>query len=565
LVVSEPGLKVLILGGYGTFGGRLAQLLADEARLTLIIAGRSCAKAEAFCAALPSAATTVPARFDRDGDVEQQMRQLAPDVVVDATGPFQQYAGDPYVVVKTAIALGIGYLDLADGAAFVRGIAVFDDAARRRGVFVLSGVSSFPVLTAAVVRRLSADLARVESITGGIAPSPFAKVGENVIRAIASYAGRPVTLMRDGHRTAAYALIDTVNYTVAPPGRLPLHRRRFSLVEVPDLELLPELWPGVRSVWMGVGTVPEIWHRALNALAWAVRLKILPSLSPFAGLMHRAMNVLSWGEHRGGMFVAVHGTRSDGMPVERSWHMLAEADDGPLVPSMAAEAIIRNILAGRAPAPGARPATGDLELADYDAMFVRKRITTGTRQAPRPALCVPLYRRILGEAYAQMPEPLQAMHDLDSELAAKGVAAVDRGTSVLSRLAGWIVGFPAAGANIPVEVVFRLRDSREYWQRNFGGHRFMTTQEEGRGRNERLVCERFGPLNFAMALVFDDGRLRLVPRCWSAFGIPLPHALAPRINAYEFAKDGRFHFHVEIAHPLTGPIVGYRGWLVPRQ
>jgi NAD(P)-dependent dehydrogenase (short-subunit alcohol dehydrogenase family) len=47
-------LKILILGGYGTFGGRLAQLLADEARLTVVIAGRSRAKAEAFCAGLSS-------------------------------------------------------------------------------------------------------------------------------------------------------------------------------------------------------------------------------------------------------------------------------------------------------------------------------------------------------------------------------------------------------------------------------------------------------------------------------------------------------------------------------
>jgi hypothetical protein len=79
------------------------------------------------------------------------------------------------------------------------------------------------------------------------------------------------------------------------------------------------------------------------------------------------------------------------------------------------------------------------------------------------------------------------------------------------------------------------------------------------------LCERFGPLNFAMALVLEDGRLRLVLRRGSLFGIPLPRALLPRNNAYEFAKDGRFHFHVEIAHPLTGPIVGYRGWLVPRR
>ncbi len=40
--------RVLILGGYGTFGRRLAQLLADEPRLTLIIAGRARDKAEDF-------------------------------------------------------------------------------------------------------------------------------------------------------------------------------------------------------------------------------------------------------------------------------------------------------------------------------------------------------------------------------------------------------------------------------------------------------------------------------------------------------------------------------------
>src|SRR5262245_19598169 len=93
-------LKVLILGGYGTFGGRLAQLLADEERLTLIIAGRSRAKEEAFCATLPATrrATAVAEAFDRDGDVERQLRAIAPDLVVDATGPFQFYGADPYRV-----------------------------------------------------------------------------------------------------------------------------------------------------------------------------------------------------------------------------------------------------------------------------------------------------------------------------------------------------------------------------------------------------------------------------------------------------------------------------------
>jgi hypothetical protein len=554
--------KILILGGYGTFGRRLAQLLADDSQLTLVIAGRSLAKAQRLCAEFRSLGTVIPAELDRARDLEPQLHAIAPDLVVDASGPFQAYGENPYRVVEAAIALGIHYLDLSDGADFVRGIACFDLAARARGVFVLAGVSSCPVLTAAVVRRLSAGMARVESIAGGIAPSPYADIGLNVIRAIASYAGKPVALLRDGRKTPAHALIDSRLFSIAPPGRLPLHARRFSLVEVPDLELLPELWPSLRTVWMGVGTVPEIWLRGLNALAWLVRLRLLPSLLPLAALIHNTRTGLSWGEHRGGMFVTVSGALASGAPVERSWHMIAEGDDGPFVPSMAAEAIIRHCLAGRMPKPGARAGVNDVELADYEATFARQRIVTGTRQTPQPG--EPLYRRILGDAYATLPQPLQVMHDLKSELTATGVASVERGKGFLARLAAAIVGFPPAGDDVPIEVVFRLIAGRELWQRNFAGQRFESTQEEGKGRGAHLLCERFGALNFVMALVVEGERMRLVMRRWSLFGLSLPLALAPRIDAYEFAEAGRFHFHVEISHPLTGRIVRYRGWLVPR-
>jgi hypothetical protein len=67
-----------------------------------------------------------------------------------------------------------------------------------------------------------------------------------------------------------------------------------------------------------------------------------------------------------------------------------------------------------------------------------------------------------------------------------------------------------------------------------------------------------------MVLVVEDEHMRLMMRRWSFFGLPMPLALAPRIDAYEFAEAGRFEFHVEISHPLTGLIVRYRGWLVPR-
>ena len=104
----------------------------------------------------------------------------------------------------------------------------------------------------------------------------------------------------------------------------------------------------------------------------------------------------------------------------------------------------------------------------------------------------------------------------------------------------------------------------ERWTRSFGASQFSSRQYEGEGKSSRLLCERFGPLEFAMALVCEEGRLRLVLRRWSVFGLPLPLWLAPRSDAYESEDAGVFRFHVEISHPLTGLIVRYRGWLKPQ-
>ncbi len=556
-------MRLLLLGGYGVFGGRVAELLADDARLTLLIAGRSRARAEAFCATLGPGAARQALAFDRDGDVATQLAAAAPDLLVDASGPFQAYGADPYRVVAACIDRGVAYLDLADSADFVLGIARHDQAARARGVYALSGASSFPVLTAAVVRHLAQGWSSVETIAAGIAPSPYAGVGLNVIRAIASYAGKRVALRRDGRAATGRALIESRRFTIAVPGGLPLRSTRFSLVAVPDLALLPALWPEARTVWAGAGPVPAILHRLLSALAALVRLRILPSLLPLARLLHGAANRLRWGEHRGGMIVAVTGRTEEGAAAARTWHLIAEGGDGPYIPAMAAAAIVRKQLAGTPPEPGARAATQALTLGDYATMFAGRAIRTGIRAPGAPAGPQALYRRVLGDAYETLPAPLRRLHDIGGPAAAAGMASVARGNGMLARLVAACIGFPRAGANMPVQVAFRTVADGEIWRRTFAGRSFVSTQREGSGRWQHLIVERFGPLSFALALVVEGRRLRLVMRGWRAFGLPMPRSLAPRIESFEHAEGGRFNFHVAIGHRLTGPIVCYRGWLAP--
>lgn len=73
------GLQLLVVGGYGAFGGRIVALLESDSRLTLIVGGRSCEKAGAFCRARgETKARLVPAAFDRDGDLDAQLATFGP-------------------------------------------------------------------------------------------------------------------------------------------------------------------------------------------------------------------------------------------------------------------------------------------------------------------------------------------------------------------------------------------------------------------------------------------------------------------------------------------------------
>src|SRR5262249_34209836 len=158
-------------------------------------------------------------------------------------------------------------------------------------------------------------------------------------------------------------------------------------------------------------------------------------------------------------------------------------------------------------------------------------------------------------SWKKLPVEIRNMHDVGDATSVEGRASVERGDNPLARLAAFIMRFPGTAVDTPVNVKFEVSDETEIWTRRFASDVFSSCQFAGRGRSAGLLCERFGPLTFAMALIPENGRLSLVLRRWSAFGIPLPMWLCPRSDSFESAEDGRFRFHVEIGHPLCGLIV----------
>ncbi|NKN08924.1 SDR family oxidoreductase [Rhizobium laguerreae] len=571
--MSGERFCVLIIGGYGTFGGRLARLLGDEPRLRLLVAGRSLEKADDFVADLRTpkdgaeglgsnnlGAMVQAVRFDRNGDLTEQLTRLRPHLVVDASGPFQSFGKDAYKAVEACIDLGIDYADIADSTGFVAGIGGLDAAAKAKGTFALSGLSSLPALSFAALDAMAPHFSRIDSIAAGIAPSAHVRIGLNVVRAIASYAGKKITVRRDGRPAAGRGLIDAVRVTVAAPGVAPLRSRKFLLVDAPDLKLLPARFADLKSSFTGVGTGPQPLQRLLSLVARLVHLRLLPSLLPFSRLLQRASHAFAVGEHRGGMFVRISGVDHAGERLTSGWHLIAEGDDGPFIPIIGVDALVRRLLTGTRPESGARPAAGELQLQDFEAAFRRFSITSGIRMESEAAP-LPLYREILGSAWDQLPPAISALHAGGARVAS-GRARIERGGGLLARIVAGVIGFPKAGEDVPVTVRFVADGDKEIWTRDFGGKIFRSWQVEGKGRDRHLLAEVFGPFRVLMALVPDGEKLRLAVRGWRFCGIPLPMFLAPGGDTYEEERDGRFHFHVEIGGRLTGLVVRYTGWLV---
>ena len=535
--------EVLVLGGYGGFGGRAALLLA-EAGFAVTVAGRSAARAKAFCERHPGLALR-PLALDRKDGLGGETPWLA----VDAAGPFQDI---DYRLPQACIAAGCHYLDLADGRDFVCGIARLDAAAKAAGVTIISGASSLPALSAAVCDRLAAGLDRVSTIDMALSVGNRATSGASTVRAILSYVGQPVRLWRGGawRRGFGWQEIGKVHFAVA--GRPPL-RKLVALCDVPDLSLLPERYEGRPAVRFRAGTELEAENLLLWLLSWPVRWGWLKSLRALSGLgwwLQRMAGRI--GGDRSAMRIAVSGWQGE-QAARREWTIIAEQGDGLWIPALAVP-LLAGKLAEGLPA-GARSAAGSLALEDYERAFAPLALTTAVEES-RPQ---PLYARIMGADFARLRPAVRALHLVNGDLAAAGMAEVVRGRGLLARLIGRAMGFPAEGSEVPVSVWMREAGGVETWWRDFGGACF----ESRLSQRGALLVERFGPIRFAMALKHEPDGLAMPFRRWWIGPVPMPRVLLPRGLAREYEADGRFHFDVPIALPLVGPLVHYKGWLTP--
>lgn len=176
-----------------------------------------------------------------------------------------------------------------------------------------------------------------------------------------------------------------------------------------------------------------------------------------------------------------------------------------------------------------------------------------------------LYERLLGDAWRAIDEPVRRLHERGSGTCGEGLFNVRRGNFIARALAR-LAGLPAHGDGVRVRLsVTHTEDGKaERWHRTFEGRVFDTLQREGAGR---MLAESAGPFELLFrlseeggALVYRQARaaLRVGP-----LRVPLPHALAPRVEARERGAEGgrSVEVYVRSSAPLVGLMLTYEGRL----
>jgi hypothetical protein len=351
---------VLVLGGYGAFGGLAAERLARVVGIEVIVAGRRADEAQA-CAMRLAAGARAKVRgigLDAAAISAAELGELRPAVLVNATGP---YRGQDYRLARACIAVGVHYVDLADARDFVAGIATLDAEARASGVLVASGASTVPAVSVAVADACALQLAALDKVDVVIAPGNSFDPGLATTRSILGTLGRPL----GGPGKAAGGL--SYGWQGLERRRLPgLGRRFLGLCETPDLDLFPARYPGLRDVRVYAALEVGAFHLGLWGLSWLVRAGLLRRPERLAGSLVAVKRRLPFlGSDRGGMVVTLEGRDAAGRSRRIVWHLLAGSGHGPYIPPTPAVLLAKRLLDGTLTARGAMPCVGLFTLDEF--------------------------------------------------------------------------------------------------------------------------------------------------------------------------------------------------------
>ncbi len=377
MVTQGRRFPVLIVGSAGAFGSKISMLLAQSDAFDLVLAGRTRKSLEAHAEAL-ARTTGQQARLavlDADRALAGDLVQLGVRLVINASGPYQN---GHYGLARAAIDAACHYIDLADARAFVTDFSALDAAARTAGVLAISGASSVPGLSSAVVAHHRDAFESLEALDIAISPGNSFDPGVATVASVLGGVGQPMRMLLDGGWRTVFGWQGLRRRSFGAVGR-----RWVGYVDVPDLDLFPAHDARLRTVRFQAGLEVSLFHLGLWASSSLVRSGLVRSLSPLASpLLAVKRSFGRLGSDRGGMVVEMRGTGRDGGPKALQWMLLARSGHGPYVPALTSVALAKRLACGAETRRGALPCYGFSSLPEILAVAEGLDITCTAHEIP---------------------------------------------------------------------------------------------------------------------------------------------------------------------------------------
>jgi hypothetical protein len=351
LDVSEQ--TVIVLGGTGIFGARVAEGLAATPGLRVDVAGRDREKGEREAARLGTGFRRCD--LTEPSSLRECLNGAA--LLVHAAGPFQ---GRRYDVAEACLDAGVHYLDLSDARSHVCGVVSLDARAKERGLVIGAGASSVPTITHALVEEATRGFASIDTIDLALSPGNQNPRGVSTIAAVLSYLGAPQRVWIDGDWQTREGWGERRKLGFPPS----VGTRGAYPCEVPDLELFPKAWRA-RTVRFYAGLELDVMNRTLTAVRRLRRWGIVSDPMRLAPLALRLSLLLyPFGSKNGALAAWVRGTdAATGKQLQRKVALVTD-DDGPATPSAPAILLGRKLLVGTGLPAGAYPCMGHLNLSE---------------------------------------------------------------------------------------------------------------------------------------------------------------------------------------------------------
>lgn len=351
--------KVLIVGGYGACGRRIARALAAEHDMHVLVGGRQMDKARDVCTAiradLPDCVID-PVFVDFHTNLDEVLAEQKPALVIHAAGPFW---GQGYTVAEACIAAGVHYIDIAEGRQFVSEISSLHAAAVRKQVMVISGASCVPGLASAVVDHFQCAFSSIQGIQYGVTYGGRSVGGPAHRATLAGGLGQPFKVWQHSQWQLAHGFQD-------------LHRKRYpefgkrwmAAWDVPDHVLFQERYGDAETIRFYCGVDSATMHLGLWALSWLGRATGV-RLLPYARVLLAMLGAL--GKNRSGMHVVITGDDLNGEHLAQHWYLLADPGEGHGMVCLPAVIVAKKLLRGQVRGSGAMPCMGVLTLDEFVA------------------------------------------------------------------------------------------------------------------------------------------------------------------------------------------------------